>query len=182
MIQLPRRSITRYFIPLIDVLLLMFCVFLLLPVVNESLPPDAQTPRRKIDLKEFDDLKAELARLKADLKGLKLPDKASQRPAPEIRTLEVDPKDGRLFFVKAGKAGQLFEREYLNDSEAVQRLAREQRRQLRLRFPDEQTRPELHFLIVTPRVDSAFPNQGQVEQYKQWFAGVSYSIDWPGGG
>ncbi len=181
MIRMPRRSITRYFIPLIDVLLLMFCVFLLLPAVNESLPPDPQTPRRKIDPKEFDELKAELDKLKAQLKGLKQPDKA-QRPTPVIRTLEVDPKNGRLFYLKPGTMGQLFKREYLDGSEAVQQLAREQRRQLRLRYPDPDTRPELHFLIVTPRVDSAFPNQGQVEQYKQWFAGVSYSIDWPGGG
>jgi hypothetical protein len=96
--------------------------------------------------------------------------------------VEVDPRDGQLFYVTTGKAGQLFEREYLKDAEAVQALARRHRRELRQRYPDGEQRPELHYLIVTPRVDSAYPNQGQLEQYKQWFAGVPYSVAWPGGG
>ena len=33
MIQMPRRSVTRFFIPLIDVLILLFCIFLLMPLV-----------------------------------------------------------------------------------------------------------------------------------------------------
>src|SRR6516225_3918230 len=34
MIQMPRRSVTRFFIPLIDVLILLFCIFLLMPYVK----------------------------------------------------------------------------------------------------------------------------------------------------
>ena len=34
MIELPRRSVTRFFIPLIDVLTLLFCIFLLMPVMK----------------------------------------------------------------------------------------------------------------------------------------------------
>jgi len=33
MIRLPQRSVTRFFIPLIDVLTLLFCIFLLIPLV-----------------------------------------------------------------------------------------------------------------------------------------------------
>src|SRR5438132_11262214 len=36
MIQLPRRSVTRFFIPLIDVLPLLFCIFLLLPLIKST--------------------------------------------------------------------------------------------------------------------------------------------------
>ena len=36
MIQMPRRSVTRFFIPLIDVMILLFCIFLLLPVFKEN--------------------------------------------------------------------------------------------------------------------------------------------------
>ena len=36
MIRLPRRSVTRFFIPLIDVLILLFCIFLLMPIVEEG--------------------------------------------------------------------------------------------------------------------------------------------------
>ena len=33
---MPRRSVTRFFIPLIDVLILMFCIFLLMPFVKAT--------------------------------------------------------------------------------------------------------------------------------------------------
>ena len=36
MIRPPRRSVTRFFIPLIDVLILMFGIFLLMPLVEEG--------------------------------------------------------------------------------------------------------------------------------------------------
>ena len=36
MIAMPKRSVTRFFIPLIDVLLLLFCIFLLMPLANEE--------------------------------------------------------------------------------------------------------------------------------------------------
>ena len=36
MIQLPHRAVTRFFIPLIDVLILLFCIFLLLPFVSKQ--------------------------------------------------------------------------------------------------------------------------------------------------
>src|SRR5215813_12391928 len=44
MIQLPRRSVTRFFIPLIDVLTLLFCIFLLMPSVGEIQKPDSAPP------------------------------------------------------------------------------------------------------------------------------------------
>src|SRR5262249_43841786 len=36
MIQFPRRSVTRFFIPLIDVLTLLFCIFLLMPMIKPT--------------------------------------------------------------------------------------------------------------------------------------------------
>ena len=36
MIQLPQRSVTRFFIPLIDVLTLLFCIFLVMPLAQNS--------------------------------------------------------------------------------------------------------------------------------------------------
>ena len=36
MIHMPHRSVTRFFIPLIDVLLLMFGIFLLMPMVKPA--------------------------------------------------------------------------------------------------------------------------------------------------
>ncbi len=36
MIRPPRRSVTRFFIPMIDVLTLLFCIFLLMPFVKSA--------------------------------------------------------------------------------------------------------------------------------------------------
>ena len=44
MIVLPKRSVTRFFIPLIDVLILLFCIFLLMPFVSG--PPAETTDER----------------------------------------------------------------------------------------------------------------------------------------
>ena len=47
MISPPRRSVTRFFIPLIDVLILLFCIFLLMPFVSTPAPDDGPKPEAK---------------------------------------------------------------------------------------------------------------------------------------
>ena len=42
MIEFPRRSVTRFFIPLIDVLTLLFCIFLLMPLVKAKAEADEE--------------------------------------------------------------------------------------------------------------------------------------------
>jgi hypothetical protein len=76
MIRPPRRSVTRFFIPMIDVLTLLFCMFLLLPIFreNETLMQQEETAgkERSLDLdqemerrqKELDKLDRQLADLK----------------------------------------------------------------------------------------------------------------------
>jgi hypothetical protein len=66
MIRPPRRSVTRFFIPLIDVLILLFCVFLLMPFVgtpdataDPDADPNTQTPA--------DNLRAQVLQLQLDL-------------------------------------------------------------------------------------------------------------------
>ena len=48
MIQLPKRSVTRFFIPLIDVLTLLFCIFLLMPMVKSASEAAAGSPEPSI--------------------------------------------------------------------------------------------------------------------------------------
>ncbi len=45
MITLPRRSVTRFFIPLIDVLILLFCIFLLMPFVSGPAAQETTDPK-----------------------------------------------------------------------------------------------------------------------------------------
>ena len=51
MLEMPRRSVTRFFIPLIDVLTLLFCIFLMMPAVKRTAeagqPPDQQALARR---------------------------------------------------------------------------------------------------------------------------------------
>src|SRR5437762_12655451 len=79
MIAMPRRSVTRFFIPLIDVLLLLFCAFLLMPMVNQEeldkktesaadlsetiLSLEKELDRRNQDLAKFEELRPGLAEL-----------------------------------------------------------------------------------------------------------------------
>ena len=36
MLKMPQRSVTRFFIPLIDVLTLLFCIFLVMPLATDA--------------------------------------------------------------------------------------------------------------------------------------------------
>ena len=59
MLQMPRRSVTRFFIPLIDVLTLLFCVFLIMPLVRNPTEegPDLRdkTPQEQVEYLRLDD-------------------------------------------------------------------------------------------------------------------------------
>jgi septal ring factor EnvC (AmiA/AmiB activator) len=72
MIHMPRRSVTRFFIPLIDVLLLLFVIFLLMPFVSEE-ESEAMAARAKFEdqADEIDRLKRQLARQKDELAKLR---------------------------------------------------------------------------------------------------------------
>lgn len=72
MIQLPKRSVTRFFIPLIDVLILLFCVFLFLPMVGQgdspgsSLKTNPQSNQNKKDADTTIQLLNEIEKLRAE--------------------------------------------------------------------------------------------------------------------
>jgi hypothetical protein len=175
MIQLPRRSVTRYFIPLIDVMILLFCIFLLMPIFKESDPENPDMLARKkleetirIRTKERDQAYADLEALQK-----KLPAPLQQRLA--IRVLEVDGKDGRLFYYESGRPPL---RRHIDSAETALDLIERHRRDIRQRFPASE-RPELHYLFLLPRGDSAFPEGQQLRDYESWFKGVSFSIDRP---
>jgi hypothetical protein len=181
MIQMPRRSVTRFFIPLIDVLILMFCIFLLLPVFKETDPENpyykekvaAKEQKAKLALleEELRKLQEELARLKK-----KLPSLDPQQLA--IKVLEIDATNGHLFYYDPGPPRR---RKELSSSAEVDALVQKHRRELADQFRQDKVRRELHYLILAPRVESAFPEAGQLRQYREWFKNVPHTIDWPGG-
>jgi hypothetical protein len=77
MIRLPQRSVTRFFIPLIDVLTLLFCIFLVMPLAQSS-PED-----------------------KAAGEGRPGPDAPRQEKLQDqlaVRVLEIDGRTGKLSY------------------------------------------------------------------------------------
>ncbi len=174
-LQMPQRSVTRFAIPLIDVLTLLFCIYLLMPMVSSAdgkAPEDTSSLKKQISdlerkLREKEDgedakLRREIAELKK-VRGKAILDRLA------LRVLEIDPKDGKLFY-------RAPERVPLNDGDAARELIDKDRR---ARGVGER---ELYYLILCPRERSAFPTLGQEEEYRAWFErwGALVAFDRPG--
>jgi hypothetical protein len=165
-ISAPRRSVTRFFIPLIDVLILLFCIFLLMPFVSvpakpeEEAKPPAPPPELPSDVKE---LQRQLAEAKARLDRqekarAKLADRLS------VRVLEIDPRDGTLYYFDP-------DRQEVRSEEDALRLINKQKWLA--------GQKDVFFLILYPRELSGFPTEPQIHKYRQWFKDVPYGFDNP---
>ena len=78
MIRMPHRSVTRFFIPLIDVMILLFCIFLLMPVFKEAQRGGAETPS---PTEEVADLRSDKDRLERERQRLREAAGAKEAPA-----------------------------------------------------------------------------------------------------
>jgi hypothetical protein len=164
----PRKSVTRFFIPLIDVLILLFCIFLLMPFVsNPVVPenPDTKTPSAEkelpTDVKRLQEMlteeKLRVARLEKE-RLAKLTDRLA------VRVLEIDPTTGVLFYYDPG-------REEIKTDADAERLILKQK--------NAASGKDVLFLILYPRRISGYPTATQVEDMKRWFKNVPYSFDLP---
>jgi hypothetical protein len=179
MIQLPRRSVTRFFIPLVDVMILLFCIFLLMPMVRS--PDDALAAEKVPALEErVRLLERELELLRKLGKEGALEPGEYQRLQQEaakalqqrlaVRVLEIDKTSGKLFYSDPGRI------EVRNQGDARDLVARD-RRSLANGTKD------LYYLILYPRdTNSIYPLREQREQYEQWFADTAHGWDIPGRG
>lgn len=98
MITPPRRSVTRFFIPLIDVLILLFCIFLLMPFVSTPALSDSATKAETKDSKaappptDIDKLREERDEAIRRLERFR----KEQTGRLQFRSLDVDPTTGLL--------------------------------------------------------------------------------------
>lgn len=178
MIELPRRSVTRFFIPLIDVLTLLFCIFLLLPLIKggapegdssggssmpvTSAPPANSVPERVLDEQASRD---RVRREREELDELRKAKIETLQNRLFIRVLEIDPDNGNLVYHEGNDRWEIA-------SEAdLQNLVGRQRRAAGPR--------ELYFLLLYPRRLTGFPERRQVQQYERWLSGVAHSFDNP---
>jgi hypothetical protein len=130
MIRPPKRAVTRFFIPLIDVLILLYCIFLLMPFVekgaaNRLTPGDIEALRRRIARLEEELAKAgqaggspeEVRRLEEELR-----EERSKRASDRVnvKTLYVDRDKLTLYRYEQTAGGARYRREITNASEAVE--------------------------------------------------------------
>jgi hypothetical protein len=177
MIRMPQRSVTRFFIPLIDVLTLLFAVFLLLPVVKPSdgAAEDLLELHQRLREKEQEfekkkaggdltqELRDELEKLRKE-KGKALQDRLA------VRVLEIDGQTGKLYYRDPEKVE-------VADLAAARELIERDRRERGVK------QRELYYLILYPRDPaSPYPTRGQREKYDRWFEGVALGYDVPGKG
>lgn len=188
MIQLPQRSVTRFFIPLIDVLTLLFCIYLLMPIVkpasDEDLEGDGRVGLLGLDERQqleqlrkekkawlgVERLRKEESELRENLEKIRKDRLDVLQHRLAIRVLEIG-AEGKLYYYNPRRGN---DRHVAITAENVRALIRSQR--------EAAGDQELYFLILYPRVASgspAFPLRSQREEYDRWFEGVAHGYDIP---
>jgi hypothetical protein len=173
MIQLPKRSVTRFFIPLIDVLTLLFCIFLVMPLARDPEDPDPAAEERLRSLEqEVQELRQRQSdvpeHLRAELEELRKEKSKALQKRLAVRVLEIDGETGRLFYRDPDRVD-------VPDEDAAHKKIAADQRELGV------SPRELYYLILYPRdPHSSRPTRQQREQYDRWFAGVAVGYDMPG--
>ncbi len=178
MIHMPRRSVTRFFIPLIDVLLLLFCIFLLMPLVDE--PGDAASVKNKTgedparlwaELQQLrqeraqwgqvQQLQAETERLGLELANLRQQKAKLLGQRLVVHVLDIDGQTGALSFQDGPRPLAIAQQH-----DALELIARH-RRQAGGR--------ELYYHFRRPP-NSGFPTRELRAEYGHWFGQVANSL------
>jgi hypothetical protein len=162
---MPRRSVTRFFIPLIDVLILLFCIFLLMPFVSgQPVPetsPDEKTPTEKPLPDDVKTLQAMLTEEKMRVARLEKERQARLGDRLVVCVMEIDARDGTLIYFDP-------ERQAIKtEADAIRAIAK----QKALASKGGVVR-DVYFQILPPRTTSPFPTIAQIEQMRRWFKDV----------
>jgi hypothetical protein len=184
MIRMPQRSVTRFFIPLIDVLLLLFVIFLLMPIANEedlqksrdssrNLGEDVDYLEKEIEslrdqLKRYAQLEPQLNKLEELQKEVDRLKKLSRKDLQDrvaFTIIDVDPKNGTLSWFD--RADEKEPRHPIETEQAATRLIERIRRENPGRDP--------YFYFRMP-INSGWPTDPQVVVYQRWFGSEANSL------
>ena len=184
MIKMPHRNVTRFFIPLIDVLILLFCIFLLMEFNSESKLDEqsvdveyqeqkfeimnAAVQRSVKELQKYEELRPQLANLEKLLEELEQLRKASQKDLQEhayVRIIDIDGKDGSIAFFDEKRPEDPIK---IKDAQSAQALID--------RHTKEAKGRAVYYYFLYPRVRSVYPLFGQEQQYRKWFKKVANSL------
>jgi hypothetical protein len=164
MLQMPKRSVTRFFIPLIDVLTLLFCVFLVMPAAQPN-PDEASggpAPLTTDKLyKYYREGQDKIRKLEEELKDVRGKESRPLQERIEDRVLEIDGKTGKLYYYDRGPV------EIPDEATAVALIEADKRKATRAH------KEVVHYIILYPRDPKRDkPNEKQMGSYRAWFSSV----------
>jgi hypothetical protein len=186
MIQMPRRSVTRFFIPLIDVLLLTFGVFLLMPVaaeteLEEERQKTAETGEATTTLQAaLKDRLGELYRLEAQRPDERIDDlkkeiellrnlaRKSLQRSLTVKLVETDPNSGWLYLYEPELPAEK-QKVRIDSALAARTLIDEHRKLAEGR--------SVYYQFLLRRGDKPLPSGQQLADYRQWFKDVPNSLE-----
>jgi hypothetical protein len=163
---------------LIDVLTLLFCIFLLMPLVESAgdadagpLPASPEDEVRRLR-EENDRLRREAdarpVELREEVERLRREKVQVLQQRLAVRILEIDPSSGRLVYHDPERT------EVRTEAEARALVERD-------RKAHAGGSRELYYLILYPRAASSpYPHREQRAAYDRWFADVAHGWDVPG--
>ena len=176
MIDLPKRSVTRFFVPLIDVLILLFCMFLLLPFVSrtEESPADSTNTEDAAKLKKLlEEVRDKLKLREEEIRQL-MEERSRIADRASVWVLEIDGSEteagrGKLYFIS--QDGPRPERREIKDQASANQFIARAKQKSGAKRP--------YFLILHPRKLSRFPDAAQLKMYSTWFQGEEHTFDNP---
>ena len=185
MIEMPRRSVTRFFIPMIDVLLLLFCIFLLMPLSSETdMDKERETAaeqsesvevlqfelqRRSKELNRLEKLRPgleEVGKLREEVERLRNAPKLPLQERAYFQVIDVDAKTGEIAHFDAARGDQPFLK--IADEKSAKALIERHQRDAKER--------EVYYYFLLPRPATGYPTVGQERRYKAWFAKIANSL------
>jgi biopolymer transport protein ExbD len=165
-IKLPRRSVTRFFVPLIDVLILLFCIFLLMPFVSTPAEaPETKEPPKTPLPENVRDLQRELTEARDRLARMEKASQARLADRLSVRVLQIDRKDGTLYYFDPDR------QEIRTEADVLKLIARQ-----KTLASSAGGVKDVLFLILYPQEASGFPTKKQEEQIHDWFRDVPHKF------
>ena len=188
-LHMPHRSVTRFFIPLIDVLILLFCIFLLMEFNSEakyeqqSIDVENQTKLAERTSESLATLGKQVQQLEVKLQSLRDQNPEAANLIDEIerlrreleklkglrvqdriafRIIDIDSKDGSISYHDGKKV------ELIPDAAAAHALI--------ARHKQQAAGKQLYYHFLYPRPRKIYPVLEQEENYYAWFKGVETSL------
>ena len=169
MLEMPRRSVTRFFIPLIDVLILLFCIFLMMPAVKRTVEAEvgatAPSPEKQAELERREQaVQQKEQQLRAGMDQLRRETTRKVLSQLRPRMLDISPSNGKLYYRNPDPV------EISNQNDARVLIRRDR---------SGPGGPDAVYYIIRYPADpnSGYPRSGDLEKYRQWFEGVPVEFE-----